>query len=176
MRKVILYIATSLDGYIADKDGGVDWLGGQEADAQGTSSYDALIQEVDTVLMGWNTYHQVTTELSPNQWVYDGLTSYVITHRRLCATDNIRFTDEPPCTLVRRLMQEQGKAIWICGGAQIAQELMREKLIDRYHICVIPTILGNGIPLFSPTLPQIALRLVHTLNENGITELVYERR
>ena len=100
----------------------------------------------------------------------------MITHRKLSATDNIFFTDENPCTLVKRLAQERGKAIWIRGGAKIAQQLMRENLIDRYHICVIPTVLGNGIPLFAPTEHRIGLRLVNMWSENGITELVYERR
>lgn len=176
MRTVVLYIAISLDGYIADVNGGVDWLDAQQEQTEETKSYDAFIKDVDTVLMGWNTYHQVTTELSPTQWVYAGLTSYVITHRKLSATDNIFFTDENPCTLVKRLAQERGKAIWICGGAKIAQQLMRENLIDRYHICVIPTVLGNGIPLFAPTEHRIGLRLVNMWSENGITELVYERR
>ena len=176
MRKVVLYIAISLDGYIADADGGVDWLAGQEEYAEGTDSYGAFIKDVDTVIMGWNTYHQVTTELSLTEWVYADLTSYVITHRKLCATDKILFTDENPCALVKRLVQEQGKAIWINGGATIAQQFMRENLIDRYHICIIPTILGSGIPLFAPTDTRVDLRLVNAWNENGITELVYERR
>lgn len=65
MRKVVLYIAISLDGYIADANGGVDWLVGEEC-AEGAGSYDAFIKEIDTVLMGWNTYRQVTTEFNSN--------------------------------------------------------------------------------------------------------------
>ena len=63
MRKVILYIAVSLDGYIADAWGGVDWLGGQSADYAGDYGYEAFTAQVDTVIMGGRTYRQITQEL-----------------------------------------------------------------------------------------------------------------
>ena len=81
MRDVVLFIAMSLDGYIADKNGGVGWLSGQGDADEPMDSYGTFIKDVDTVVMGWNTYHQVVTELSPGQWVYEGLKTYVITHR-----------------------------------------------------------------------------------------------
>ena len=99
MREVILYIAMSLDGYIADAQGGVDWLGGHGEPEEGMESYSRLLQRIDTVVMGWNTYHQVTTELSPERWVYEGLHTYVITHRPLPAAPGITFTAEDPCAL-----------------------------------------------------------------------------
>ena len=71
----------SLDGYIADKQGKVDWLTGQNPESQEPDSYSSFLQEIDTVIMGWNTYHQIVTELSPGQWVYEGLDCYVLTHR-----------------------------------------------------------------------------------------------
>ena len=61
MRKVTLFIAMSLDGYIADKDGGVDWLNGQEENGENTDTYSEFIKTIDTIIMGWNTYHQVST-------------------------------------------------------------------------------------------------------------------
>ena len=73
MRSVILYIAMSLDGYIADREGGVDWLAGQEPGQDMPDSYSTLLERIDTVLLGWNTYHQLTTQLSPEQWPYEGL-------------------------------------------------------------------------------------------------------
>lgn len=65
MRKVSLYIAMSLDGYIADRNGSVDWLNGQDGDTENIDTYSTFIKDMDTVIMGWNTYHQITTELSP---------------------------------------------------------------------------------------------------------------
>ncbi len=71
MRKVTLFIAMSLDGYIADYQGKVDWLEGQGDDKENTNSYSEFVKEVDTVVMGWNTYNQIVTELSPNEWMID---------------------------------------------------------------------------------------------------------
>ena len=67
MRKVVLFIAMSLDGYIADKNGRVDWLKGQDINVETEDAYSALIKEIDTVVMGFTTYHQIITELSPSE-------------------------------------------------------------------------------------------------------------
>ena len=83
MRKVTLFIAVSLDGYIADRNGDVNWLNGQEENGDNFGSYSEFISGIDTVIMGWNTYHQVVTELSPDEWVYPEQKSYVITHLSL---------------------------------------------------------------------------------------------
>lgn len=176
MRKVILFIAMSLDGYIADIHGGTGWLEGQASGENDMVSYEEFIQHVDTVMMGANTYRQLVTELSPNEWVYADLTSYIITHHPKESTKQIQFTDEDPCQLVNRLKREAGKDIWICGGASIVNQLMRADLIDQYYINVIPTILGNGIRLFDTLEKELKLKLISTRSYNGITDLVYERR
>lgn len=176
MRNVILYIAMSLDGYIADSRGNVDWLRGQCDDEETPDTFSAFVKGIDTVIMGWETYHQVTTELSPDKWVYSELTSYIITHRTLPSTDNIRFVQDDPCKTVQRLRQEPGRGIWICGGATVIQPLIQAGLIDEYHISIIPTILGSGIRLWGNTREETALRLVRTRTCNGIAELVYVRR
>ena len=176
MREVILYIAMSLDGYIADEQGGVDWLSGHGEPEEGEDSYSRFIRKIDTVVMGWNTYHQVTTELSPDRWVYEGLHTYVITHRPLPAAPGITFTAEDPCALIRELRLDDGKAVWICGGGSVVQPLVREDLIDEYHLSIIPTILGSGIRLFGARADQRRLRLVKTQTSDGIAELIYRRR
>lgn len=176
MRKVTLFIAMSLDGYIADKDGGVDWLNGQEEDGENMDTYSEFIKTIDTIIMGWNTYHQVITELSPEEWVYPEQISYVITHREIPSTERIRFTSESPCDLVKRLREEEGNGIWICGGASIVRQLMETDLIDTLHISVIPTLLGDGVRLFGPLEKEQKLRLVKTQSYNGITDLIYEKR
>lgn len=176
MRKVVLFIAMSLDGYIADENGGVDWLEGQNPDAETPDTYAEFIKEVDTVIMGWNTYQQVSAELSPDEWAYHGLTSYVVTHRELPSTEEIIFTQTSPCVIVDKLRQREGKNIWICGGADLIQQLERSDKIDEYYISIIPTILGNGIRLFGVYPKERRLQLIHTQSYNGITDLVYVRR
>lgn len=176
MRKVILFIAMSLDGYIADSEGKVGWLRGQGNEEEMVDAYSEFAAHVDTVVMGWNTYHQVVTELSPEEWVYGELKSYVVTHRSCLSTETIRFTGEEPCSLVRELKKEEGKGIWICGGADLIRQLMAEDLIDMYYISVIPVLLGKGIRLFGGNEKEIPLRLVKTQSYNGITDLVYKRR
>ena len=176
MRKVILFIAMSLDGYIADMSGGVDWLGGQTPGADDMESYNEFIRGIDTVVMGANTYRQLVTELSQDEWVYHGLTSYVVTHDPMQPTEEITFTAENPSRLINRLKAEEGRDIWICGGAAVAGQLIEDNLIDQYYINVIPTILGGGIRLFGSVENEIKLKLVGTRSYNGIVDLVYERR
>ena len=176
MRKIVLFIAMSMDGYIADINGKVDWLAGQDNDVETDDNYTDFVKSVDTVIMGWTTYHQIVEELSPDQWVYDNLQSYVITHRNCTPDGNVTFVSENPCTLVNRLKQKNGKDIWICGGADIVHQLMQNDLIDKYYISIIPTILGNGIRLFDATDKKIDLHFVSSKSSNGIVELVYQKR
>ena len=178
MRKVVLFIAMSLDGYIGDRNGGVSWLGGQDPEGAVLDTYSVFIKNVDTVVMGWTTYHQVVTQLSPGSWPYRGLDCYVLTHRPLPPqTEKIQAFSGPAHQLVEQLKREPaGRDIWICGGADTAAQLIRKNAIDRYVVSVIPVILGEGIPLFSRGLPQQDLRLVSAAHSNGIAELTYEPR
>ena len=173
MRKVILYIAMSVDGYIADNNGSVNWLNQNE---EYVDTYSSFINNIDTVIMGWNTYHQIITELSPTTWVYSNLMSYIITHKNITSTEQIIFYNENPCNLVKHLLEQSGKNIWICGGANIVQQLMKQNLIDIYYISIIPTILGSGIRLFESINNYINLHLLKTQNNNGVVELIYVKK
>lgn len=175
MRKAVLYIAMSLDGYIADKNGGVGWLSGHGTE-ETPGSYDTFAESVDTVIMGWNTYEQIATELSPDSRVYEGMQSYIVTHRKQTAKDGILFTDESPVSLIERLKREDGKDIWVCGGASLAQQTIAAGLIDVYRISVIPSILGGGVRLFGETEQKHLLRLKDVPTYDGIAELIYEKR
>ena len=94
MKKISLFIAMSLDGYIADSKGSVEWLTGQGNDDDNIDAYSEFVKDIDTVIMGWNTYHQIVTELSPDEWVYDDFTTYVVTHKPKTSSDKIRFVNE----------------------------------------------------------------------------------
>ena len=176
MRKISLFIAMSLDGYIADSRGGVGWLKGQGDDNENIDTYSEFVKDIDTILMGYNTYDQVVTELSPDEWVYRDFTTYVFTHKELISSEKIRFTNVNPVDLVKGLREENGKGIWICGGANLVWQLINEDLIDCYYITVFPTILGSGIRLFENGKQEINLKLIRTQAYNGIVDLVYTRR
>lgn len=177
MRKVILYIGVSLDGYIADSKGSVNWIEGQDEHQPLEDTFTPFFGKVDTVIMGRKTYDQIVTVLAPDRWPYLGATSYVITHNSgKDERDNIRFQNTDVCSLVKELKQEEGNDIWICGGAEIAGELMQADMIDCYHLAIVPTILGGGVRLFGRDMSKIDLQLAETKTYNGIVELIYKRR
>ena len=176
MREVVLFIAMSLDGYIADEQGGVKWLRGQDPGAADPDSYADFIRDVDTVVMGWNTYHQIMTELSPEAWVYEGLTSYIVTHRSVPPAPGRVFTAQNPYQLVRELRRYPGKRIWVCGGAGLSSQLMEADLIDVYDISLIPVLLGGGIRLFGEREESTFLHLTDCCRRGEVVECIYDRR
>ena len=176
MREVVLFIAMSLDGVIATPEGAVDWLGGEDAASSDSGSYERFIAGVSNVVMGYTTYHQLTTELLPGAWPYAAQSTHVLTHRSMENEPGISFTQEPVASLLARLKAQSGGEIWICGGASVVNQCIRAGLIDRYHINVIPTIRGTGIRLFDALPEPIPLRLLSTEHYNGIVDLVYAPR
>lgn len=126
--------------------------------------------------MGWNTYYQIAFGLSPKEWIYKSLTTYVFTHRKCNSSEKIRFLNEDVCQFLKKIKSEEGKGIWICGGANLIQQLMEKDLIDEYYISIIPTILGEGIPLFGKSFKERKLKLISTRKYNGIVELIYTPR
>lgn len=176
MRKVIVYIAMSLDGYVADSNGGVSWLAGDGSDAENFGTYNEFIENIDTVLLGFSTYNQIVTELSPDAWPYEGMNSYVLTHRKMDNQNQITFTDENLVDLIKKLKSQQGKDIWICGGASLIQQLKELDLIDEYTFSIMPTILGKGVKLFAESDSEFPLALKNTTAYNGIAEVTYVPR
>ncbi len=174
MRKTVLYIAMSLDGFIADENSNIDWLVG---DNENMSNYLSFSTSVDTVIMGHKTYFQVTNELSPNNWPYPNMHAYIITHKNYNNNiENITFYNKSLSFLLNSLKEKEGKDIWICGGASIVNQLIKENQIDQYRISIIPTILGNGIKLFYNDNTKINLKLESSEINNGIIELIYNKK
>ncbi|WP_124098239.1 dihydrofolate reductase family protein [Ruminococcus sp. Marseille-P6503] len=174
MRKTVLYIAMSLDGFIADKQGGVSWLDAQSAGNAGENSFSEFQKTVDTVIMGYATYKQIITELSPNEWPYKGMQTYVLTHKSISDKAEINFTKENIQKLLQKLKKQNGGDIWICGGADTVNQFICKNMIDIYRITIAPCILGNGLRLFNNENRILRLKLISTVKYGGMIELIYE--
>lgn len=147
MRKLVYYIATSIDGFIAKEDGSVaDFL------MEGEHATDFLqqLKQFDTVIMGANTYEfGFQYGLKPGEPAYPGL-KHIIVSSHLSFEDSIqvvRWRANVP-DRIRDLKQTTGKDIWLCGGGNLAGQLLAANLIDELILKVNPIILGQGIPLF----------------------------
>lgn len=175
-RKVILYISQSLDGYIADQDGNVNWILGNDENYESDYGYETFIKDIDTVILGSKTYKQIKNDLSPDKWVYEDLQSYVLTSEQIEAAEKIKHVNAKVKDLIDKLRQEKGKNIWICGGANLANQCVKEDLIDEYQITTVPIILGTGIRLFEETNQQIQLVLKKVKEENGLITGIYTKR
>lgn len=110
-RKIILYISQSLDGFIADSIGSVDWILGNNDDYNSDYGYDKFIKDIDTVILGYNTYSQIINELSKDKWVYEDLQSYVLTNKEIKDISNIKYVNMDIKELINKLKQEEGKNI-----------------------------------------------------------------
>ncbi len=174
-RKVILYIAISLDGYIANLDGSIDWLNTDNTDIEEDKSYRALYERIDTVILGRKTYDQIVNELAVDHYPYEDHMSYIITSRPEENQDKRIFTDEPVCDLVRDLLTMEGKDIWVVGGSQTIAPLIDENMIDEYQITILPILLGEGIPLFRQFRAPVHLFLVSAYAERQMAYLTYEK-
>lgn len=173
MRKVILYIATSLDGYIACEDGDISWLSMVEVPGE-DYGYGEFIKTVDTVIMGRKTYDKILS--FGIEFPHRDKECYVITRQQKPPDGSITFYNGDMSELIKKLKEKGGKDIFIDGGAQVVNELMRLDLIDEYIISVIPVFLGSGIRLFESGRPQMSLQLMSSKHfSSGLVQISYER-
>lgn len=169
-RKVILYIAVSLDNYIARDNDDVDWLVGDGSNPNVDNGYEEFYKNIDTVIMGKSTYDQVLTF---GEYPYKDSKGYVYTRNKIESNEYVEFTCEDPKELITRLKNQNGKNIWIVGGADIVDIFLKEDLIDEFIIATIPTILGKGIPLFKENNKEVKLKLVESKIFDGIVQSHY---
>lgn len=167
-RKTILYVAASLDGFIADQEGGIGWL--EEYAGHGDYGYQAFLESVDTIVMGRTTYDQVLTF---GAWPYAGKQCYVFTHHARETHVGVTFVDGSPAALIEQLHQREGKSIWLVGGAELVQEFIREGLVDELILSIIPVVLGDGIRLFGQTCPRISMTLIDSTRYDQVLQLRY---
>ncbi len=158
-KELILYIAQSLDGYIAHPNKSLDWLFPFDDESTG-HRYTKFIKTVDTIIMGYSTYTQVIEELILDNWPYSAFNVYVVTHHKLDNPYGVNFYTGELKELVISLKKSSNSNIWLVGGSQIIAQCMSQNLIDRYIISIIPTILGEGIPLFSNLKNSVQLKKI----------------
>lgn len=169
-RKVAVFIAVSLDGYIATKDESLKWL--YNVDGKGDNGYEAFYKDVDTVLMGRATYSWLM-EQNLSTFPYEGKERYVFTQRVLKDKD-VHFTDEEPAALIERLKRKDGGTIWVAGGGKLIHSFLKENLIDEIIVTVAPKLIGRGIPLFREGEYSLDLTLKRIQQFNQFAELYYE--
>lgn len=175
-RDVILYAAASLDGCLADPQGSVDWLAGHGQEKGENPGYQELLEQVDSVIMGRNTYEQAIKTLPPDQWPYDGLDCYVVTSQLLEDTEKVTFWPGDIVELVYLLKQQPGKSIWLLGGAKLLKNFLECQLVDQYWISTVPVILGQGIRLFQPGAYRQRLIYSRSWVHDGIITSIYYNR
>ncbi len=161
MRKIIVYIATSADGYIARPDGNVDWLNSRRF--AGDYGMRAFYRSIDTILWGRKTY-DVALEFQKQGIkgaAFDPkVKNYIFSHHPpSSATPPVEFVTEAIPALARRLRATPGKDIWMMGGAGLIASFLDENEIDHFIIHVIPTLIGEGIPLIAARHLDVPLQL-----------------
>ena len=171
--KVSVYIATSADGFIARKNGDIDWLP-PGSDGNEDYGYADFISTIDHIVMGRNSFEKVITF---GGWPYDKKV-IVLTSRDLTLPPSLADKVEPLHLSPRELIQEMdirgAKGIYLDGGVTI-QRFLREGLVDEMTITTIPVLIGEGLPLFSATGKDIKLELINsTAFRNGFVQNKYK--
>jgi dihydrofolate reductase len=177
-RKIIVYIATSADGFIARPDGSVDWL--DRPRPKGNYGMGAFYKSIDTVLWGRKTCDMALDSQKKGASAFDRrVKNYVFTRSLLQspAPAGVEFVSEPIKAFATRLRKQKGKDIWMMGGAGIIASFLDEGEIDEFMIHVIPKFIGEGIPLIAPGHRTVPLNLIFcTKFTDGVVKLHYAVR
>ncbi len=171
-RKLILYIAQSVDGYIAKPNDDLSFL--ELVAAEGEDyGYQSFMNNIDTVIMGRKTYDWVMSQVS--DFPHADMKSYIITRSARENIENIEFYNGDIVTLVHELKTMAGKNIFVDGGAQLVNLLLKEKLLDELIISTIPILLGEGMQLFQEGFPEQRLTLISSLHyKSGLVQSHYK--
>lgn len=176
-QQIIVYIATSADGYIARPDGDVEWLNRRPR----TVDYGmgAFYPTIDTILWGRKTYDwalDYQKKTGRKGRIFDtNVANYVFSRKPAKrATSNAIFVSEPVKAFAQRLRATPGTQIWMMGGAELIASFLDAGEIDEFDIHVIPTFIGEGIPLVAPRHRDVPLRLRSTKKyPDGVVRLRY---
>jgi dihydrofolate reductase len=170
MRKIVLGLGTSIDGYIARRDGSVDFLFMPK-----DYSMAPFFASIDSAIMGRKTYE--VAQAMGGGWYGPKMAVYVMSRALPPGERNgYTFTDQTPKALVEQIRKEEGKDIWMMGGGELVREFLNADLIDELYIGVVPVLLGEGIPLFPSGFPQRDFALIENKTfSKGLISLKYKR-
>lgn len=171
--KVILFIAMSLDGYIAKEVGDISFLSIVERPNENYLYFDFL-KTVDTVIVGRKTYDKVKS--FGIEFPHKGRKCYVISRTETGKNEDVEFFNGEISELIAKIKKKKGKNIFVDGGAEIVNLLLKQNLIEKIVVSIIPTILGSGIKLFGSDNPETLLVLKKCINyPSGLVQLWYDR-
>jgi dihydrofolate reductase len=170
-RKVVLYIAASLDGYIATKEHTLDWLFAVEG--EGDNGYSAFYDTVDTILLGRTTYDWIMEHESGN-FPYPNKECFVFTNTPREENEHVTFISEDIAAFTNRLKQRAGGTIWLVGGGKLLDAFLKARLVEELIVTIAPVVIGQGIPLFKENDAEFAVKLVGIQRFGQFAELHYE--
>jgi dihydrofolate reductase len=172
-RKIIVHIATSADGYIARRDGDIDWLTSRPA-PKGFYGLPKFMRSIDASILGRKTF-DISIKMGAT---FSARDAHYVFSRRPAPTPSppgVEFVTESIGAFVKRLRTKPGKHIWMMGGGEIIASFLDEGAIDEFFISVIPTFIGEGIPLIAPKHLNVPLRLRSAKSfPDGVVQLHYE--
>ncbi|MFN7978485.1 MAG: dihydrofolate reductase family protein [Vicinamibacterales bacterium] len=180
--RVTIHMVASLDGFIARRDGGVDWLETVDRFEGGVKMTPELVKDVlasiDCYVMGSHTYElALQFEAKGMGWVYGRTPTVVLTSRALTSTrDTVRFFDGDVAELLMQLRATH-RGIWVVGGGAVCGDVLRRGLADEVRYSIVPIAIGDGVPFFAGLDRDVPLHLVEsTAYVNGMVALRYEVR
>jgi dihydrofolate reductase len=171
MRKIVLGLGTSIDGYIARPDGAIDFLFMPK-----DYSMAPFFATIDTAIMGRKSL-EAGLKMGGGKFDSGGLAIYVFSRTQPPGkAEGWMYVNESPAAFVSKLRKNPGKDIWLMGGGELAREFLKADLVDELYIGVVPVLLGEGIPLFPSGFPQRNFSLVENKTfSRGMIALKYER-
>lgn len=174
-RKVVLYIASSLDGYIATEEDSLDWLFQVEGQEEANEVIENFDRTIDTLIMGRRTFDWVMKEMKGKN-PYENKMTYVYTHQPQEFSEKIQYTQIQPVELIDVLRKEPGKDIWLMGGGGVILDFLEAGLVDEIILTIAPVLLGKGVPLFKEGDYASQWKLKSTRQFGQFAELTLERK
>lgn len=174
MRKLISYIAISIDGKIADAEGGFAWLEELPNPDKTDYGYAEFMETIDTTIMGNTTYQQVLSLIKP--FPYTDKKNYVLTRNHSLKDDEYAsFISSNHAERIKELKEQDGKDIWLIGGGEANSLCLAAGLLDEMLLFIMPYAMGKGIPLFADLIHEQELKLINSkVYSSGVMELRYQ--